>query len=88
MVVTTRNKTKRTRYQQVLDAAIRLSQADQRRLREELSLLSDVKLIRPKSTEEAIRKGRRLADEVRGDLAKVSASKLDDVMRQLRGREW
>ncbi len=88
MVATARRKTKHTGYRQVLEAASRLSQADQRRLREELLKLSGVRLERPISTEEAIREGRQLAEEVRVELAKVPESGLDEVMRQMRGRIW
>ena len=88
MVATDRRKTKHTGYHQVLEAASRLSQADQRRLREELLKLSSVRLEQPISTEEAIREGRRLAEEVRVELAKAPEDGLDEVMRQMRGRAW
>jgi hypothetical protein len=75
-------------FKQVFDEASRLSAQDQRRLREELSKLTGVKLVRPSNSADAIRNGRLLADEVRKELQATAAQSLDDAMRQLRGRSW
>jgi hypothetical protein len=47
-----------------------------------------VYLVRPKGTPAAIARGRRLADEVRKELAVLDNASLDETMRGLRGRSW
>lgn len=47
-----------------------------------------VYLVRPKGTRAAIARGRRLAEEVRKELAVLDNVSLDDTMRRLRGRSW
>jgi hypothetical protein len=47
-----------------------------------------VRLVRPKGTPAAIARGRRLAEEVRKELAVLNEASLDETMRQLRGRTW
>jgi hypothetical protein len=50
--------------------------------------LATVYLVRPKGTPAAIERGRRLAEEVRKELAALDDASLDETMRQLRGRSW
>ena len=71
-------------FKQVFDEALHLSLQDQRRLRDELTKLAGVKLVRPTNSAAAIRNGRLLADEVRKELQATAAQSLDDTMRQLR----
>jgi hypothetical protein len=47
-----------------------------------------VYLVRPKGTPAAIARGRRLAEEVRKELAVLNDASLDETMRQRRGRSW
>lgn len=47
-----------------------------------------VYLVRPKGTPAAIERGRRLAEEVRKELAVLDNASLDETMRGLRGRSW
>lgn len=47
-----------------------------------------VYLVRPKGTPSAIERGRRLAEEVRKELAALDNASLDETMRGLRGRTW
>ncbi len=47
-----------------------------------------VYLVRPKGTPAAIERGRRLADEVRKELAALDIESLDETMMRLRGRSW
>ena len=49
---------------------------------------STVRLVRPQGTPDAIERGRRLAEEVRKELAELDNESLDETMRQLRGRSW
>jgi hypothetical protein len=79
---------KRPTFKQVFDEALHLSSRDQRRLRDELTKLANVKLARPTNNVAAIQNGRLLADEVRKELQATAAQSLDDTMRQLRGRSW
>jgi len=51
------------------------------------SLLT-VRLVRPKGTPAAIARGRRLAIEIRKELAVLDDASLDETMRHLRGRSW
>ena len=45
-----------------------------------------VYLVRPKGTPAAIERGRRLAEEVRKELAVLDDASLDETMRRMRGR--
>jgi hypothetical protein len=45
-----------------------------------------VHLVHPKGTRAAVQRGRRLAAEVRKELAVLDHASLDDAMRSLRGR--
>jgi len=67
-------------FKQIFDEASRLSAQDQRRLREELTKLTGVKLVRPSHSAAAIRNGRLLADEVRKELQATAAQSLDTLM--------
>ncbi len=88
MTVSVKRKIKRDGYHQVLQAAIRLSLTDQQRLLDELQKLSGVSLVPPTYTEQAIKNGRNLADEVRNELKNSLDSGLDETMSLLRGRSW
>ena len=82
MAILTRKRTKIT-YTQVLEAVRELAPQDQRRLRDELAKLSGVYLATPNSTSAAIRRGRRLAKAVQGELASASAGSLEETMTRL-----
>ena len=75
-------------YREVLEYARQLSLKDQRRLREELAKQFGVKLVSPAKSADAIRHGRKLADEVRQELQKTRTKSLNQTMRKLRGRLW
>ncbi|MFZ5909353.1 MAG: hypothetical protein ACOYYU_04995 [Chloroflexota bacterium] len=80
---------RKSNYRKVFEAALRLNANEQRKLREELAKLTEVRLVPPAGSEKAIRDGQRLAAEIRAELAKIeTASSLDETMRQLRGRSW
>lgn len=79
---------KRPTYAQVLDVARRLSPADQRRLRDELEKLAGVQLARPDNSSAARRRGRRMAQAIRAELAESVSGSLNDAMRDMRGRAW
>ncbi len=49
---------------------------------------SNVRLVYPNDSPAAIERGRRLADQVRKELAGLGDESLDETMSQLRGREW
>jgi hypothetical protein len=89
MTIAVHSRNRKNDYHKVFEAALRLSLDEQRRLRDELAKLSDVRLVAPANSKSARREGKALADRVRAELASgnVSAS-LDETMQQLRGREW
>jgi hypothetical protein len=89
MTVAVHSRNRKNDYRKVFEAALRLPLDEQRRLRDELARLSDVRLVAPANSKNARREGKALADRVRAELASgnVSAS-LDETMQQLRGREW
>ncbi len=74
--------------EQVLASVRKLSPGDQQRLRQALSELTATRIDAPRASASARRKGQRLAETVRTQLADAPAGKLDDVMRGLRGRSW
>lgn len=74
-------------YPQVLKAVEALSVAERLKLRDQLTNLLNVQLMRPANSEMAIRRGRRLAKTVRSELNKANDS-LEETMAQLRGRSW
>jgi len=80
---------RKSNYRKVFEAALRLSANEQRRLREELAKLAEVRLVPPDNSEKAIRDGQQLAAEIRAQLALADTSTtLDETMNQLRGRSW
>ncbi|RPH57184.1 MAG: hypothetical protein EHM81_11950 [Chloroflexi bacterium] len=87
MVVHSRNR--KTDYRKVFEAALRLSPAEQRQLRDDLAKLSDVKLAAPANSKGAKRAGQELAGQIRAELAAHGdIQSLDETMKQLRGRTW
>lgn len=74
-------------YPQVLKAVESLTLAERLKLRDQLTHLLNVQLIRPSKSETAIRRGRRLARTVRAELIRTSGS-LEESMTKLRGRSW
>jgi len=74
-------------YPQVLKAVESLSPAERLKLRDQLTNLLNVQLIRPSNSVTAIRRGRRLAKTVRSELTKANGS-LEEAMTKLRGRSW
>ena len=90
MAIATHSRNRKDDYRKVFEAALRLSADEQRRLRDELAKLSDIRLVAPVSSKSAKREGKALADQVRAELAagKSESTSLDDAMQQLRGREW
>ena len=87
MATVTRKKPNPT-LRQLLAAVRELSPAEQRRLRDELAKMAGVQLVRPSQDGAAIRRGRRLAQTVRAELAHSTTGSLDDAMHHLRGRSW
>lgn len=86
-MVMTRRKPRLT-YRQVLENVKALPLADQRRLRAELGKTTDVYIIRPSGSPAAIRRGRRLAAEMRKQLNASMTGSLEETMIRLRGRSW
>ena len=78
----------RLTYRQVLQQVLALSIADRERLRAELAKIGQVYVIQPNGSPEAIRRGRRLAAEIRKELAGKDLGTLDETMIRLRGRSW
>jgi hypothetical protein len=79
---------RKSNYHKVFEAALRLSANEQRRLREELAKLAEVRLVSPDNSEKAIQYGQRMAAEIRAQFAQTDTSTLDETMQQLRGRAW
>jgi hypothetical protein len=86
-MTTASRKKARPTYNEILGAARELSPADRRRLHDELARLVGVQLVRPATTSTAIRRGRRLAKAIRAELARAPQASLEDVMRDVRGRQ-
>ena len=86
-MVMTRRKPRVT-YRQVLENAKTLRPVDQRRLQIELSKSSPVYVMRPTGSPAAIRRGRRLAAQIRKQMNTGTTGTLEETMRQLRGRSW
>ena len=86
-MVMTRHKT-RPSYHQVLKDVRALPLADQSRLRAELDKTPRVYIMRPTGSPAAIRRGRRLAAEIRKELAEKETGTLEETMTRLRGRSW
>ena len=89
MAIAMHSRNRKNDYRRVFEAALRLSSDEQRRLRDELAKLSDIRPVAPASSISAKFEGKALADQVRTELAagKSDATSLDDAMQQLRGRE-
>jgi hypothetical protein len=62
--------------------------ADQSRLRAELDKTPRVYIMRPTGSPAAIRRGRRLAAEIRKELAEKETGTLEETMTRLPGRSW
>jgi hypothetical protein len=73
MAITTRRKTK--------------SRGTPRKAAKKAAAL-EVRLVHPSNSPAVIERGRRLADQVRLELAASDHESLDETMSQLRGREW
>ncbi len=86
-MVMSRHKTRAT-YRQVLKDVRALPPADQNRLRSELEKMPSVYIMRPTRSPAAIRRGRRLAAQIRKQLKTKMKGTLEDTMHQLRGRAW
>lgn len=74
MTVTARRKTK-----QIRKATRKTTKSD---------VTPGVRLVYPSDSLAAIERGRRLAEQIRKELAGLDHESLNDVMSQLRGREW
>jgi tellurite resistance protein len=81
-------KKKNWSLQEVVEAIKTLSPTDQRILKEELNKLPEVYVMHPSLSEEAIKRGQELAQEIRDELKSQSMGTLDETMRALRGRSW
>ena len=86
-MVMTRHKTRPT-YHQVLEDVRALPLADQNRLRAELDKLPSVYILHPTRSPAAIRRGRRLAAQIRKHLEGKETGTLEETMIRLRGRSW
>jgi hypothetical protein len=86
-MVMTRHKTHPS-YHQVLKDVRASPLADQSRLRAELDKTPRVYIMRPTGSPAAIRRGRRLAAEIRKQLAEKETGTLEETMIRLRGRSW
>ena len=81
---------KRTRlaYGQILESIRVLPPADQIRLRVELSRIGSVHIVEPLGTPAAMRRGKRLAAQIRKKVSASMSGSLDETMIRLRGRSW
>ncbi|CAG0946880.1 hypothetical protein ANRL1_03391 [Anaerolineae bacterium] len=86
MVMTKRKP--RVTYRQVLENVKALRPADQRRLRAELAKMTDVYVLEPDTSPAAVRRGRRLAAQIRKELEGKETGTLEETMIRLRGRSW
>jgi hypothetical protein len=86
MVMTKRKP--RITYCQVLENVRALPLADQARLRAELEKMPSVYVLRPTRSPAAIRRGRRLAAQIRKELEGKETGTLEETMMRLRGRSW
>lgn len=86
MVMTKRKP--RLTYRQVLENVRALPLAEQDRLRAELDKTPRVYIMRPTGSPAANRRGRRLAAEIRKELAEKQTGTLEETMIRLRGRSW
>lgn len=86
-MITTHRKPRPT-YKQVLETIRALSPADQRRLRAELTKVSNVYILRPTGSPNAVRRGRRLAAQIRKQVSAATSGTLEETMQRLRGRSW
>jgi len=86
-MVMTRRKPRLT-YRQVLENVRALPLAEQNRLRAELDKTRRVYIMRPTGSPAAIRRGRRLAAEIRKELEGKVTGTLEETMIRLRGRSW
>ncbi len=74
MTITARRKTKQSRKTT--------------RKRTKSAVGAGVRLVYPNQSLAAIERGRRLANQVRKELAGPNKESLDEAMSRLRGREW
>lgn len=89
MTISVHSRSRKNDYRKVFEAALRLPLDEQRRLRDELAKVSDVRLVAPSNSKSARLAGQALAEQVRTELAAGSDSAaLDETMQQLRGRAW
>ncbi len=86
MVMTKRKP--RITYRQVLENVRALPLADQARLRAELEKTPSVYVLRPTGKPAAIRRGRRLAAQIRKELEGKETGTLEETMCQLHGRSY
>ena len=86
-MVTTRRKPRLT-YGQVLEQVKQLPPADQDRLLAELEKTRRVFILEPDRSPAAIRRGRRLAAEIKKELAEKETGTLEETMIRLRGKSW
>ncbi|OQY83708.1 MAG: hypothetical protein B6D41_16575 [Chloroflexi bacterium UTCFX4] len=78
----------RMTYRQVLARVRALSPADRERLRAELEKQPRVYIMRPTGSPEAIRRGRKLAEEIRKEVSEKQTGTLEETMIELRGLSW
>jgi hypothetical protein len=81
-------KRARLTYRQILESIRVLSPSEQRRLRTELAKLGSVHIVEPVGTATAIRRGKRLAEQVRKKVNAGMKGSLEETMMGLRGRSW
>ena len=75
-------------YEDVRRLVRSLPRQDLVRLRRELTASASVHLVRPSAIGADPEHGRRLAEEVRREVAQALSGSLDEAMTSLRGRPW
>ncbi len=85
---TTIRKKKNWSLQEVFEAIKTLSPTEQNILKTELNKLPEVYVLRPSFSEESIKRGQELAQEIRDELKSQSLGTLEETMVTLRGRSW
>ncbi len=87
-MITLAPKKNKPTYLQILKAAKQLKPAEQQRLSVALLEASSVKIVRPIGTAASVRRGQRLAKQIKAKLSSSVTETLDETMSRLRGRSW
>jgi len=88
MVTATKRQSKKNSLQDLLEAIRQLSPIEQRQLQDELARMVEVQLVYPDTAQDAIVRGRQMAETIQSELKKSLNGSLDELISSLRGRVW